>query len=146
MVPATFPLPADAPAAAALSEGSTDTDPLMSTEPENRAPLALWPLFVKAFREAHRRRPLSFYLLLTIPLMLVLGAHIFNQPVSRLYFFGMFLLMLIFFWIIMVWAVRDIFAIYRQQRQEEARVYKETLGSTPLRTSQADKASSDPEA
>ena len=30
----------------------------------------------------------------------------------------------------MMWAVRDLFIIYKQKLQEEASVYKETLGTT----------------
>lgn len=117
----------------------------MSQDPENRASLSLWPLFVKAFRAAHVRRPLSFYLLLAIPVVLLLGAHVFNQRVSLLHFSGIFLLMLIFFWIIMVWAVHDLFALYRRHRQEEARLYKETLGAAPMLKAGEEKKTSDPE-
>lgn len=102
----------------------------MSQQPIQKPSLSWKRLFLKAFLDAHRRRPASFYLLLLIPIVLLLGAHVFTKHVSLLYFSGIFLLMLIFFWIVMMWAVRDLFIIYKQKLQEEASVYKETLGTT----------------
>ncbi|HNZ49315.1 MAG TPA: hypothetical protein PLY90_01145 [Candidatus Hydrogenedentes bacterium] len=107
----------------------------MPKKQPDTSPVSLKVLFLKGFKEAHRRRPLSFYLLLLIPLVLLLGAHIFRRPVSLLHFAGIVLLLFLFFWIIMIRAVRDLFSLYKQMRAEQLRVYQETLGSAEFKAS-----------
>ena len=89
---------------------------------------SLWERLKAGFIEAHRRRPLSFYLLLLIPLVLALGAHIFRTPLSAKHFTLMFSLLLAFLWLISAWAVSDFFALWRRHRAEQRAAYLETIG------------------
>ncbi|HDP33680.1 MAG TPA: hypothetical protein ENN29_01070 [Candidatus Hydrogenedentes bacterium] len=89
----------------------------------------LWEYIIKGFIEAHKRRPLSFYLLLLIPVVLLLGAHIADYRDAPLRFVTLFALMLLFFWLIIVWALNDLFTLYRKHRSERRAVYLDTIGN-----------------
>ena|GEM_PF-2191223 len=89
---------------------------------------SFWERFKAGFIEAHRRRPPSFYLLLLIPLVLVLGAHIFQAPISPRRFTLMLSLMLVLLWLISAWAVSDFFSLWRKHRAEQRSAYLETIG------------------
>lgn len=88
----------------------------------------LWEHLRAGLIEAHRRRPLSFYFLLLIPVVLLLGAHIFQAPVSPKRFTLMLSLMLAFLWLISALAVSDFFALCRKHRAERRAAYLETIG------------------
>jgi hypothetical protein len=88
----------------------------------------LWERLKAGFIAAHKRRPLSFYLLLIVPVVLFLGAHIFHYRTSPQHFTLMVTLMLVFFWLISVWALNDFFALYRKHRAEKRALYLETIG------------------
>lgn len=90
--------------------------------------LTLWERLKKGFIEAHRRRPLSFYLLLLIPVVLLLGAHIFHAPISPRRFTLSVTLILVFLWLISAWAVNDFFSLWRKHRAEKRALFRETLG------------------
>ncbi len=89
----------------------------------------LWEHLKAGFIAAHRRRPLSFYLLLLIPVVLLLGAHIFHGPVSPRHFTLMLTLILVFLWLVSAWAVNDFFMLWRKHRAEAQEVYRETIGN-----------------
>lgn len=101
----------------------------MSEDTRRREPpRTLWGHVVRGFVEAHRRRPVSFYLLLTVPVVLVLGAQMaaFRDQPKR---FALILtVLLLFFLVISIKAVREFFAIMRAHVAESRRVYRETLG------------------
>lgn len=88
-----------------------------------------WDYFRQGFIEAHRRRPLSFYLLLLIPVVLLLGLHIVDYRDAPLRFATILGLMFIFFWLILKHAFNDLFMIYRKHRSEKRALYMETIGS-----------------
>lgn len=88
----------------------------------------LWERLLKGGVAAQRRRPASFYLLLLIPLVLLLGAHLFHSPVSPRYFIVMFSLMLVFLWLVCALAVSDFMSLFRRHRAEKRAAYRETLG------------------
>lgn len=77
---------------------------------------------------AHRRRPASFYLLLTIPVVLLLALHLF-QPVGdpRRLALGLSLLFL-FLGVLLIRAILDILAQIRRLVSEHRQSFKETLG------------------
>ena len=84
--------------------------------------------FIEGFIAAHKRRPLSFYLLLLIPVVLLLGIHIEGYRESPWRFATMLALIFIFFWLIIVQAFNDLFLMYRKHRAERRAVYLDTIG------------------
>jgi len=89
----------------------------------------LWEHLKAGFVAAHRRRPPSFYFLLLIPVVLLLGARVFQAPVSPRRFTLTLTLILVFFWVVGAWAVNDFFMIWRKHRAEKRAAYMETLGN-----------------
>lgn len=83
---------------------------------------------MRGLLEAHRRRPASFYLLLLIPVVLLLGAHIFQNPVSPHRFILMFSLILVFLWLVSALAVNDFMSLCRRHWAERREAYRETIG------------------
>ena len=91
---------------------------------------------------AHGRRPLSFYLLLTIPIVLLLALHLFQTSDDpRRLALGLSLLFL-FLGVLLIRALLDILGLVRRLIAEHHRTYKETLGDEAfleaLRTSRGD--------
>jgi hypothetical protein len=77
---------------------------------------------------AHRRRPASFYLLLTIPVVLLLALHLFQTAADpRRLALGLSLLVL-FLGVLLIRAVLDIFFLIRRLVAEHHQSYRETLG------------------
>lgn len=77
---------------------------------------------------AQRRRPSSFYLLLSIPVVLILALNLFqslNDP--RRLAFGLSILF-IFLGVVLIRACRDIFMLTRELIAEHRQTYRETLG------------------
>ncbi len=95
---------------------------------DNKRPKTLWGYVRKGFVDAHQRRPISFYLLLLIPVVLLLGAHIGTYRQSPLRFAGLLSLMLVFFGVVVARAVNDLFALCRKHLREKRAVYQETIG------------------
>ncbi len=85
--------------------------------------------FRRGFKAAHARRPSSFYLLLLIPLVLVLGAQMFNPNISPTRFAFVLTLLFIFFGVVIVRAVMDIFEITRDRLHEHRQSFQDTLGA-----------------
>jgi hypothetical protein len=76
----------------------------------------------------HRRRPASFYLLLTIPVVLLLALHLFQSAADpKRLAMGLSLLFL-FLGVLLIRALLDILALVRRLVSEHHRSYKETLG------------------
>ncbi len=95
---------------------------------EARRPRSLWEYFGKGFIKAHKRRPLSFYLLLLIPVVLLLGVHIAEYRDAPTRFATLLTLMLVFFWLITACALSDLFGLYRKHLRERCAVYRDTIG------------------
>ena len=92
-------------------------------------PITLWWYFRQAFREANRRRPTSFYLALSMPVVLLLGVQLFKQQDDPMLFAFGLSLFFVFFGILTQRAIMDIGEITRQHLLEQRRVYQETIGS-----------------
>lgn len=77
---------------------------------------------------AHRRRPASFYLLLTIPVVLLLALHLFETAADpRRLALGLSLLFL-FLGVLLIRALLDILFLIRRLVSEHRKTYRETLG------------------
>jgi uncharacterized membrane protein len=90
--------------------------------------LTLREHFSRGFRLAHRWRPSSFYLLLATPLVLLLGTQLAeyrDEPKRFVFVLG---LMLLFFGVVFLRAVMDVFEILRRRHAEERKGFVETLG------------------
>lgn len=88
----------------------------------------LWKHLARSFARSHRRRPVSFYLLGAIALVLILGAQLIyaaNDP-KRLAFF--LAINFIFCFVVMYRAIADAFDILRDHRKAERELYEATLG------------------
>lgn len=79
-----------------------------------------------ALREARARRPASFYFLLAIPLVLILGVHMIEFRENPVRFLLVLSLLFLFFGIVALRAVADLFDIARRHVREKP--FQETLG------------------
>jgi hypothetical protein len=96
--------------------------------PSSSAPRSTGGIFLRALKEAHKRRPTSFYLLLVMPLVLLLGVHIYRYRDNPHAFALVLTLQFVFFGIVFLRAVMDIFEIARRKLREERENYGKTLG------------------
>ena len=101
----------------------------MSREPyEVDPPKTLWMHIRNAWEKISASQPVSFYLLLAIIVVLVLGLQIvhFRDDPRRFAFF--MTLFLIFFFAVLVRAIVDFIEIVKQWFTERERLYRLTLG------------------
>ena len=90
----------------------------------------LWMYFREGFRRANASRPVSFYLLLAIPVALILGAQVLRSsetPTRFAFYLGLLFLFLL---AILVCAVADFFDIARRHLSDARKVFRTTLGET----------------
>jgi hypothetical protein len=92
------------------------------------APRTFWMYLREGLEAAHKRRPISFYMLLSVPVVLVLGARLFEYRQEPMRFLTVLTLLLLFFLVISAQAVRDFFTITRRHLHERHAAYLETLG------------------
>lgn len=88
----------------------------------------LWMYFREGLRRANAQRPMSFYLLLAIPVALVLGsqmAFVRETPGRFAFFLALFF---VFFFAVLVGAIVDFFDIARRHFHEREKVFRSTLG------------------
>ncbi len=96
--------------------------------PEMKSSPTLGEHIRTALRRSHAWRPTSFYLLLAVPVVLYLGADMFRHPDDP-YRFALGLGMLfIFFGVLLLRAVLDIFEIVRKRMHAENDNWRKTLG------------------
>ncbi|MEA3364559.1 MAG: hypothetical protein U9Q79_02875 [Candidatus Hydrogenedentes bacterium] len=98
-------------------------------DPVNDPPSSLWAVFKEAFRRQNARRPLSFYLMLAIIVVLLLGLQMarYRDDPWR---FALVLSAMFIFFVIVVWrASVEAMDIIRQGYREERELYRRTLGS-----------------
>ncbi len=101
----------------------------MDSSGEDRPMPSLGAYLWKAFREAHARRPASFYLLLCIPLVMLLGLKMLLVTESPKQFAFILSLMFVFFGVVALRALVDAFEIIRKRIRDERRTFQETLGA-----------------
>ncbi len=84
--------------------------------------------FRKAWKDANRSRPFSFYLLLAIIVVLLLGLQIVHVRDNPRQFAFLLSLLFIFFFAVMVRAIVDFGEITRTHFAERHKLYRTTLG------------------
>ena len=102
----------------------------MDEKDEIKKSLTLREHIARGLRKAHRWRPSSFYLLLATPVVMLLGVQMFEFRGEPKRFVFVLTLMLLFFGIVFLRAVMDIFEIMRRRHVEERKGYIETIGET----------------
>ncbi|MBP8128386.1 MAG: hypothetical protein KA184_02315 [Candidatus Hydrogenedentes bacterium] len=79
-------------------------------------------------QSSRRWRPVSFYLLLIIPLVMLLGLQMVTSRDNPRRFALVLSLMFLFFGILLLRAVMDLFDIARRRLREERDSFRDTLG------------------
>ena len=90
----------------------------------------LWMYFREGLERAHANRPVSFYLLLAIPVALILGAQVLRSsdtPARFAFYLGLLFLFLL---AVLVCAVADFFDIARRHLSDSRKVFRTTLGES----------------
>lgn len=75
-----------------------------------------------------RWRPISFYLLLAIPIVMLLGLQMITSFDNPRRFALVLSLMFLFFGILVLRAIMDLFEIARRRLREERNSFRDTLG------------------
>ncbi len=86
-----------------------------------------WDYLREGFVRAHRRRPMSFYLLLAMPFALLFAVGLLDRADVKQFATGLSLLFL-FFGAVMIRAVSDIFDITRELLRARRASFRDTLG------------------
>lgn len=82
----------------------------------------------QGLRRAQTQRPVSFYLLLSIPLVLVLGLELARAHDNPRKFFLFLALLFTFFFVLLSRALVDFIEITRKRLAEEKEIFRSTLG------------------
>lgn len=99
-------------------------------EGKDTSPRTLRGHFARAFIEAHKRRPISFYLIFAILAVVLLGGQVVyvREDPRR---FALFLtLNFVAFFVIMMRALFDFMEIMRDHFRASEDLYRETLGES----------------
>jgi hypothetical protein len=95
--------------------------------PRERYPRTAWMYLREGLAAAHRRRPVSFYLLLSMPFALILAAGLLDRSNVRQFTLGLGLLFA-FFGVLMIRAIGDLFDITRSHLRAQRDSFRDTLG------------------
>ena len=87
-----------------------------------------WDYLRQGLAKAHRRRPVSFYMLLAMPVVLLLGAPLFEPKEAPGRFACMLAALFVFFGVVIYQAFRDLFHIARGRLHEHRDNFQRTLG------------------
>lgn len=102
----------------------------MDDKDEIKKSLTLREHFARGLRKAHQWRPTSFYLLLATPVVMLLGVQMIEFRGEPKRFVLVLALLLLFFGIVFLRAIMDIFEILYRRHAEERKGYIETIGDT----------------
>lgn len=102
--------------------------------PRERYPRTVWMYLREGLAAAHRRKPVSFYLLLAMPLVLLMAAGLLDRENIRQFTFSLGLLFA-FFGVVMIRAVGDLFDITRSHLREQRSSFRDTLGEAEFTNS-----------
>ncbi|HIJ66331.1 MAG TPA: hypothetical protein HPP77_10315 [Candidatus Hydrogenedentes bacterium] len=91
-------------------------------------PKTLWAHFCTAWRRANARRPFSFYLLIAIFIVALLGVQVVRVRENPKQFALFLTLMFVFFFAVVFRAILDCFDIWRRHFAEYERTFRETVG------------------
>ena len=101
----------------------------MEKRPDEPRPIRTLPQhFWGGLKDAQRRRPMSFYLLLSIPVVLLLAAHLFRSADEPKHFIFGASILFVFLGAVLIGAFLDMFSIVRETVATTHRSYQETLG------------------
>lgn len=120
-------------------------------DPVNDPPNSLWGHFKEGFRRQNARRPVSFYLMLAIIAVLLLGLQLahYRDPGTAWKFALVLSAMFVFFFVVLWRASIEMVEIIRRSYREERELYTSTLGNREfaeeLGKRVAEHASTDPE-
>ena len=98
-------------------------------DPVNDPPNSLWSHFKRAFRRQNARRPVSFYLMLAIIVVLLLGLQMAHYRGEPRRFALVLSAMFIFFFIVLWRAAVEAMDIIRRSYREERELFRSTLGN-----------------
>lgn len=90
--------------------------------------LTLREHFWQGFKQAHKRRPISFYMLVLMPVVLLLGLQMAELRDQPLRFVGVLTMLFVFCGVVLCLAVADIFRGIRIQVREQRAAFRDTLG------------------
>lgn len=90
----------------------------------------LWMYIRDGLRRARAQRPISFYLLLAIPVALVLGAHIMRMRGNPREFVFYLAVFFVFFFVVLHRAIVDFIDIARKHFFDSEAIFRTTLGDT----------------
>ena len=102
-------------------------------ETENpRAPQTktLWTYLREGLRKAHAQRPTSFYLLLAMPIVLLLGSAVLNASDTPRHFVFYVSVFFVFFFAVILGGIMDFISIAKRHFTEHEKVFRNTLGDT----------------
>lgn len=88
----------------------------------------LWMYFREGLRRANKARPMSFYLLLAIPVVLLLGTKIVEVRESPKQFAFFLALLFVFLFAVLLGAIADFIGIARRHFWEDHKLFGSTLG------------------
>lgn len=94
-----------------------------------RPAMTLRRAFASALRERRAWLPVSFYMLLAIPVVLLLGLPLFRNA-TPMRFAMVLSILFIFLGIVLIRAVMDIFELTRRHYREHRAAYVETVGES----------------
>ena len=87
----------------------------------------LWQHFRQGVRRAHDNRPESFYLLLSMPVVLLLGVELAQSRDNPQKFFLFLALLFTFFILVLSLALLDFIKIARKHLSDEKQLFRSTL-------------------
>lgn len=96
--------------------------------PRERYPRTLWMYLREGMVAAHKRRPVSFYLLLAMPAPLLLAVGLLDDRENVQQFTLGLCLLFACFGAIMIRAVSDLFDITRRHLRANKSSFRDTLG------------------
>lgn len=99
-------------------------DPLYNLPPIR----TFWQHIWQGIRRWHANRPTSFYLLLAMPVVLLLGVQLARSHNDPKKFFLFLALLFTFFLVVLLRAIVDFIEITRKHLAEQKRVFRATLG------------------
>lgn len=99
-----------------------------SPKREDARPRTLRAHFARAFLDAHRRRPVSFYLMFAILAVVLLGGQVVYVREDPRRFALFLILNFVAFFVIMMRALVDFMEIVRDHFKASGDLYRETLG------------------
>ncbi len=102
----------------------------MSQQKRDKAgpPKTVWGIFRKALRATLSHWPLSFYLLLLIPLAMVFAVPAFYTKENPEKFALHLALLFVFLFVVVIRAFVDVLEVARRVFSEKQRVFRKTIG------------------